>query len=95
MSTSKNAASPRPCPHPLYDTSLKDATSLQFHFVDEHGFSRVCAGKPANPHSQDEKIPIDMEDKGDRPSRKRKSSNNTGVLEWMPAQFFGNTPVTY
>jgi hypothetical protein len=88
---------PRVCPHPLCDTSLKDAAALQYHLVDEHGFSRTCPVKPANMtalDSQDEKIPLDKDTQGARPSRKRKPSSCTRALEWMPSQSFHDTPAS-
>jgi hypothetical protein len=78
-------------------SSSKSAAALQYHFVDEHGFSRTCPVKPANItalDSQDEKMPLDKDTQGDRPSRKRKSSSCTRALEWMPSQSFHDTPVS-
>lgn len=88
---------PRVCPHPLCDTSVKNAAALQYHFVNEHGFSRTCPAKPANMTalgSQDEKMPLHKDAQGACPSRKRKSSSCTGALEWMPPQSFHDTPAS-
>ena len=86
---------PRVCPHPLCDTSLKDAAALQFHLVDEHGFSRTYPWKSASGtavDSQDETTTLDQDPQRDRPSRKRKSSSGIGALEWIPPQSFHDTP---
>lgn len=86
---------PRECPHPLCDTSLRDAAALQFHFVDEHGFSRTYPVKSANLialSSQDEKTPLHKDTQDARLSRKRKSFSCTRDLEWMPPQYFHDTP---
>src|ERR1700744_4918861 len=43
-------------------TNPGDMSALHCHFVDEHGFSRIRSGKPADsvaPDSQDEKTPVD------------------------------------
>ena len=78
---------PRVCPHPLCDTFVEDAVALQFHLMDEHGFSRTRPGKAANPaafDSQDEKIQLGDKAHDTRPNRKRKSSSSATRLEWMP-----------
>ena len=36
------------CPHPLCDILLKGDRDLQFHFIDDHGFSRTRPGQPAS-----------------------------------------------
>lgn len=85
---------PRMCPHLLCDTSLQNGAALQYHFVDEHGFSRTTPLRPANIISldlQDEGMPLDRVIQGARPSRKRKSSSSTRALEWMPSQSFHDT----
>jgi len=97
MSTSRIADGLLCAPHLLCNASLKDAAALQFHFVDEHGFSRTRPLKPANStalDSQDEKMSLDREAQGACPSRKRKSSSCTRALEWMPPQSFDDTPVS-
>ena len=86
---------PRVCPNPLCDASLQDALALQFHFVDDHRFSRTRPVKPANLtalDSQDEKMPLDKEVQGACPSHKRKSSSCTRALE--PPQSFHDTPAS-
>src|SRR2546423_15534210 len=58
---------PLVCPHPLCDTSLKDPAALQFHFVDEDGFSCIRPVKLANSAAlglQDEKMLLDKESGG-------------------------------
>jgi len=52
---------PQACPHPLCDTPVKDAAALQFHRVDNHGFSRSRPTRPANSpalSSKAEKMPL-------------------------------------
>ena len=39
---------PMACPHPLCDTRLKDEHDLQFHFIDDHSFSRTRPNRPAS-----------------------------------------------
>jgi hypothetical protein len=34
------------CPHPLCDIRLEDERDLQFHFIDDHAFSRARPGFP-------------------------------------------------
>ena len=38
---------PMSCPHPLCDVLLEDDRGLQFHFIDDHGFSRTRPGQAA------------------------------------------------
>ena len=82
------------CPHLLCDISLKDATTLHYHFVDEHRFSHTTPLRPANMKAldlQDEELPLDKDIQGAHPSRKQKFSSSTRALEWMPSQSFHDT----
>jgi hypothetical protein len=81
---------PRVCPHPLCDTQIKDAAALQFHLVDDHGFSRSRPPDAVNPTalpSPAEKTSWHKEAEGHRLGRKRKSAGDQGVVEWMPESF--------
>lgn len=86
---------PCACPRPLCDTSSLDAGALQFHFVDEHGFSRARPGRSGSstaPDSEDGGALCDEATWGGRSSHKRKLSSNTSTLEWMTLQSFDDTP---
>ena len=84
---------PRVCPHPLCDVDLKDATTFQFHLVDEHGLSRIRNGEAAALavlDSQDDAKSNDAPLLNGHPDRKRKKVGSASPLEWMPPQSFTN-----
>ena len=63
---------PISCPHPLCQQSLRDRTSLEHHFIDEHNFSRTRPGLGT----------VD-EDSSTQPVRKRKRTSERSV--WQPS----------
>lgn len=83
------------CPHPLCDMVFENATSLEFHFVDDHRFSRRPPKIPANSRHkrpQDKETPLDNLAESPRPRRKRQSPSGSSALEWIPSQSLDGTP---
>ena len=77
---------PRVCPHPLCDALANDGVALQFHFMDEHGFSRARPGKAACSEVSDslgKNVSLDDEVQAPLFNRKRKFSSVTTKLEWI------------
>ena len=82
---------PATCPHPLCDASFENDAMLQFHFVDDHGFSRTRPGsigrrrllQQRQQHSSPNSPLV-----GREPDRKRKSLDEKGLLQWMPPMCF-------
>ena len=72
------------CPHPLCDILLKGDRDLQFHFIDDHGFSRTRPGQPASAnifeHDGDDRS---VKTTGELTSlnHKRKPSSSSDLLE--------------
>ena len=95
---------PRPCLDPVCvreaalrnDTvpQFKDQEDLQYHLIDEHGFSPTrpreltCSGarRLCSPASTGHENP--------RPNRKRTSPSRDGTLEWIPGQCFEATSMS-
>ena len=84
---------PMNCPHPCCDAALESETSLRFHFVDDHGFSRTCPGKALSGQSSGpstETLSIgesdEKEDGGQK--TKRKPADDENKLNWMPSASF-------
>ena len=65
---------PTICPHPYCSSSLDNETSLQFHFIDEHGFSRT---RPRRTLPEKDS------------SRKRKAADDESTFSWLPAEPLG------
>jgi hypothetical protein len=85
---------PIACPHPLCDVSLGDDTSLQFHLIDNHGFSRTRPGQADRSALQQSSLqdsPDEPSDRNARAGRKRRSENEGGTLCWMPPASFSAT----
>jgi hypothetical protein len=98
---------PRTCPDPMCvreaslrnDTAprFKDREDLQFHLIDEHGFSRtrpreLACSNPRQLRSQDD--PASIAHENHRPNRKRTSSSRDGTFEWGPPQCFEATSIS-
>lgn len=86
---------PRACPHLLceLEASLQKITApqfgndeeLQFHLIDEHGFSRTRPGHRDGPASATyESATL---------SRKRTLLNGDETLEWMSTRYFESAPM--
>lgn len=81
---------PMSCPHPLCDILLEDDRDLQFHFIDDHGFSRTRPSQPAgtDPYEPDGRGQS-TKTAADRSSGngKRKASSVDDIIVWEPLEF--------
>jgi hypothetical protein len=77
---------PSPCPHPLCDLSMKDATEMQYHFIDDHGLRRTRPNAAVQQDNGDVHRQEPLAGTGSDTmtiGRKRKRSNAAAQLEWM------------
>ena len=81
---------PMLCPYPLCDILLEDDRDLQFHFTDDHGFSRTRPSQPAGTdlyepdrHGQSTKTAAERTSG----NGKRKAPSSDDTIAWEPLEF--------
>jgi hypothetical protein len=81
---------PMSCLYPLCDILLEDDRDLQFHFIDDHGFSRTRPGQPTGTdlcepdgHGQSAKTAAERSSG----NGKRKAPSSDDTIAWEPLEF--------